>query len=85
MSDHHHDHAPVDGPWAGGWLVAAGAGVLSALIARAIGDVSMTPAVLVGLVSFGVFGVLLGSGGVERAEFNAHGGYESGGHGHAHH
>jgi hypothetical protein len=85
MSDHHHDHAPVDGPWAGGWLVAAGAGVLSALIARAIGDVSMTPAVLVGLVSFGVFGVLLGSGGVERAEFDAHGGHESGGHGHAHH
>jgi hypothetical protein len=39
----------------------------------------------VGLVSFGVFGVLLGSGGVERAEFDAHGGHESGGHGHAHH
>lgn len=84
MSDH-HDHAPVDGPWAGGWLVAAAAGVISALIARAIGDVSMTPAVVVGLVSFGVFGVLLGSGGVERAEFDAHGHDDGHGHGHAHH
>jgi hypothetical protein len=61
--------------------VAAGAGLISAVIARAIGDVTMTPAVLVGLVSFGVFGVLLGSGGVERAEFDDHGG----GHGHGHH
>lgn len=81
MSDHHHDHAPVLGPWAGGWLVAAAAGVLAALIARAIGDVSMSPAVLVGLVTFGVFGVLLGSGGVERAEFDDHGA----GHDHGHH
>lgn len=86
MSDH-HDHAPVEGPWAGGWLVAAGAGVLAALIARAIGDVSMSPAVLVGLVTFGVFGVLLGSGGVERAEFSAHGNGHGHGesHGHGHH
>ena len=37
--------------------------------------------VLAGLVTFGVFGVLLGSGGVERAEFDDHGS----GHGHGHH
>lgn len=80
MSDH-HDHAAVDGPWAGGWLVAAGAGLLAAVIARALGDVGMSPAFVVGLVTFGVFGVLLGSGGVERAEFDAHGD----GHGHGHH
>jgi len=81
MSDH-HDHAPVDGPWAGGWLVAAGAGLLEAIIARAIGDVGMSPAVLVGLVSFGVFGVLLGSGGVElSADASGH----DEGHGHGHH
>lgn len=79
--DDHHEHAPVDGPWAGGWLVAAGAGLIAAILARAIGDVSMSPAVLVGLVTFGVFGVLLGSGGVELAEFDDHGG----GHGHGHH
>lgn len=81
MSDH-HDHAPVDGPWAGGWLVAAGAGLLTAIVARAIGDVGMSPAVLVGLVSFGVFGVLLGSGGVE---LNADAGGHGEDHGHGHH
>ena len=79
--DHHHEHEPVDGPWAGGWLVAAGAGLISAVIARAIGDVTMTPAVLVGLVSFGVFGVLLGSGGVELTLDASHGDD----HGHGHH
>jgi hypothetical protein len=79
--DHHHDHAPVDGPWAGGWLIAAGAGVLAAIIARALGDVGMSAAFVVGLVCFGVFGVLLGAGGVERAEFDAH----DEGHGHGHH
>lgn len=81
MADHHHDHAPVAGPWAGGWLVAAVAGLLAAVAARAMGEVTMTPAVIVGLVTFGVFGVLLGAGGVERAEFDDHGDY----HGHAHH
>lgn len=81
MDDHHHEHAPVDGPWAGGWLVAALAGVLAAIVARAIGDVSLGPAIVVGLVTFGVFGVLLGSGGVERAESGDHGA----GHGHGHH
>lgn len=85
MADHHHDHAPVDGPWAGGWLVAACAGLLAAVAARAMGEVTMTPAVIVGLVTFGVFGVLLGSGGVERAEFDDHGDDHVGGHGHARH
>ena len=80
MDDHHHDHAPVDGPWAGGWLVAAAAGLLAAIVARASGDVSMSPAVVVGLVTFGVFGVLLGSGGVELAKA----GQGDGGHGHGH-
>lgn len=85
MADHHHDHdhAPVDGPWAGGWLVAVAAGLIAAGVARALGDVSLTPALIVGLVTFGVFGVLLGSGGVERAEFDDHG--AAGGHGHGHH
>ncbi len=81
MADHHHDHEPVQGPWAGGWLVAVAAGVIAALVARTIGEVSLSPAAIVGLVTFGVFGVLLGSGGVERAEFDDHGD----GHGHGHH
>lgn len=80
MADHHHDHEPVQGPWAGGWLVAVAAGVNAALVARTIGEVSLSPAAIVGLVTFGVFGVLLGSGGVERAEFDDHG--DSHGHGH---
>lgn len=85
MADHHHDHghAPVDGPWAGGWLAAAGAGLFAAIVARVLGDVGMSPAFLVGLTTFGVFGVLLGSGGVERAEFGDHG--AGGDHGHGHH
>ena len=81
MDDHHHEHAPVDGPWAGGWLVAAVAGLLAAFSARAIGDVSLTPAFVVGLMTFGVFGVLLGQGGVERVDGADHGA----GHGHGHH
>ena len=80
MADHHHDHEPVQGPWAGGWLVAVAAGVIAALVARTIGEVSLSPAAIVGLVTFCVFGVLLGSGGVERAEFDDHG--DSHGHGH---
>lgn len=63
--DHSHDHAAVDGPWAGGWLVAVLAGLIAAALARWIGDVGMSPAALVGVVVFGVYGVLLGSGGVE--------------------
>ncbi|MFM7653794.1 MAG: hypothetical protein ACKO56_00210 [Paracoccaceae bacterium] len=81
MDDHHHEHAPVDGPWAGGWMVAAVAGLIAAVAARAIGEVSLTPAVVVGLVTFGVFGVLLGAGGVERVDGDGHGD----GHGYGHH
>lgn len=59
------DHGAVEGPWAGGWLVAAAAGLFAALIARGIGEADMTAALVVGAVAFGVFGVLLGAGGVE--------------------
>jgi hypothetical protein len=60
-----HDHGVVEGPWAGGWLVAAAAGMGAALIARIIGEADLTAGVAVGGVTFAVFGVLLGSGGVE--------------------
>lgn len=79
--DHDHEHAAVDGPWAGGWLVAALAGLIAAALARVLSDVGMTPAALVGAVSFGVFGVLLGKGGVELGEVD-HGDHD---HGHGHH
>lgn len=70
------------GTWAGGWMIAAVAGVVAAILARLIGDVGMAAAVLVGILVFGVFGVLLGSGGVERSEpDHGHEGHE--GHSHA--
>lgn len=79
--DHSHDQAPVDGPWAGGWLVAAVAGLIAATLARLLGEVGISPAVLVGAVTFGVFGVLLGNGGVELVVGDDHGDD----HGHGHH
>ncbi len=78
--DHSHDHASVDGPWPGGWLVAALAGLIAATLARMLGDVGISPAVLVGAVVFGVFGVLLGNGGVELVAGDDHGHDDHGGH-----
>lgn len=63
--DHGHDTTPVAGPWAGGWLIAALAGLFAVLIAKTIGDVGTAPAALVGGMTFLVHGVLLGTGGVE--------------------
>jgi high-affinity Fe2+/Pb2+ permease len=81
MMDHSHDHASVDGPWAGGWAVALVAGVMAALIARGFGDVGLSAMLIVGAVTFGVFGVLLGSGGVEVTVTESHGaGHDDHGH-----
>lgn len=82
MSDHHHDVEPVAGPWAGGWLIALLAGLVAALLARGVAAVGMTPAMLVGAMTFLVFGVLLGSGGVELTLDEAHGHGDDHGHGH---
>jgi high-affinity Fe2+/Pb2+ permease len=82
MMDHSHDHASVDGPWAGGWAVALVAGLFAAMIARVFGEVGLTAALLVGLVTFAVYGVLLGSGGVEVTVTEDHG---AGHDGHGHH
>ena len=78
--DHSHDQAPVDGPWAGGWLVAAVAGLIAASIARGVGEVGISPAILVGTMVFGVFGVLLGSGGVELTAVDAGHDHDPAGH-----
>ena len=74
------------GTWAGGWMIAAVAGIVAAILARMIGDVGMSAAVLVGVLVFGVFGVLLGSGGVEQVEAHDedHGHDLGHGHGHGH-
>lgn len=81
--DHDHEHAAVDGPWAGGWLVAALSGLIAAALARVLSDVGVTPAALVGAVTFGVFGVLLGKGGVELGAVD-HGDHDHHDHGHHH-
>ncbi len=79
--DHAHDHAPVDGPWAGGWLVAVAAGLIAAVLARWLGGTGTTAAALVGAVVFGVYAVLLASGGVEVTVTADHGeGHGHGGH-----
>jgi hypothetical protein len=63
--DHGHFDAE-EGPWHMGWAIALGAGVLAALTASYIGGAAGFAGFVIGLLSFGVFGVLLGAGGVER-------------------
>ena len=48
------------GGWPAGWVISLVAGVVAAVLGRWLGDSSITAAVLVGLMVFGVFGVLLG-------------------------
>lgn len=47
-------------PWPGGWLWALIAGIVAAILAKWLGDVSAVTAVLIGIFVFLVFGVLLG-------------------------
>ena len=72
--DHSHDTAPASGPWAGGWLIAALAGLFAAGVASAIGGAGAWLAAAVGVLTFLVHGVLLGSGGVEQTTSADHGG-----------
>lgn len=63
--DHAHDHAPALGLMATGWLVALLAGAVAGGLAAVIGGASLTAALIIAAVSFAVFGMLLGQGGVE--------------------
>lgn len=85
--DHSYDHAPVDGPTASGWGLAALLGLLAAAASLWLGDLGNTAVALIGLVTFGVFGVLLGAGGVELTVTEGHGdSHDAHGHGaHGHH
>ena len=47
-------------PWPGGWLWALIAGIVAAVLAKWLGDISAVTAVLIGIFVFLVFGVLLG-------------------------
>lgn len=77
-------HAPSEPLLASGWAYALIGGAVAAGLTAVMG--AALPAVLVvGVVSFGVFGVLLGKGGVERTEGDAsahphEGGHHSGNH-----
>lgn len=84
--DHAHDQDPVDGPWAGGWLVAVVAALIAVALARWLGEIGGFAAVIVGLVVFGVYAVLLGNGGVEltKAHGDDHAGHDHAGHDHGH-
>lgn len=85
--DHADNHASVDGPWAGGWLVAVLAALISVGLARWLGEIDGLAAVTVGLVVFGVYAVLLGDGGVELTAAQDHDGADHGhdhGHDHSH-
>lgn len=60
-------HAPTDPLLASGWVIALIGGLIAAGLTAVMG--AALPAVLVvGVVSFGVFGVLLGKGGVELSD-----------------
>lgn len=83
--DHHDHHEAVEGPWAGGWLVALIAGLFAALLARSVGAADMSAAMAVGVVTFLVFGALMGNGGVELTLDEGHGPNSGGDHGHGHH
>ncbi|MGQ0610280.1 MAG: hypothetical protein ACT4N9_04145 [Paracoccaceae bacterium] len=79
--DHSHDTAPASGPWAGGWLISALAGLFAAAVAFWIGGTGAAPAAAVGVLTLVVHGVLLGAGGVEQTAVSGH----EGGHDHGHH
>ena len=84
--DHADNHARVDGPWAGGWLVAVLAALIAVGLARWLGEIDGLAAVIVGLVVFGVYAVLMGNGGVELTAVQGHDGDDHGhDHGHGHH
>ena len=77
----HHDQTPVNGPWPGGWAIAALAGLLAAVLAEWLAVVAMPSAALIGAFVFLVYGVLLGSGGVElTAPDQGHGTPDAGHH-----
>lgn len=67
MSDDHPHFDAETGPWPLGWAVALGAGALAAGLAGGVGGAETAAALVIGALSFAVFGVLLGAGGVERS------------------
>ena len=73
-----------EGGWPGGWVIAAAAGVVAAILMRWMGDNPMPGAVLVGLSVFVVFGVLLGMFWAVPAAAGSHEDHGRGDHGYGH-
>lgn len=75
--DHHATTEPL---LATGWVYALIGGAIAAGLTAVMGA-SLIAVVVLGVVSFAVFGVLLGKGGVELTEGDDHdGGHTSGDH-----
>lgn len=66
--DHHAPNEPLA---ASGWAYALIGGAVAAGLTAVMGA-SLPAVVVLGVVSFGVFGVLLGKGGVELTEGDPH-------------
>jgi hypothetical protein len=81
VMDHSHEQMAVDGPSLGGWGVAVVAGLIAAGLAVWLGAATASAAGVIGLVTFGVYAVLLGKGGMEVTVTADHGD----GHDHGHH
>jgi hypothetical protein len=64
--DHSQAETATQGPWPLGWAIAALAGAVAFVLASAIAGAGFWAAFSIAALSFGVFGVLLGAGGVER-------------------
>lgn len=79
--DHSHDQVAVVGLSAGGWGIAAVAGAIAAGLAVWLGAATGAAAGVIGLVTFGVYAVLLGKGCMEMTVTADHGH----GHDHGHH
>jgi Flp pilus assembly protein TadB len=81
VMDHSNDHAGVDGPSVAGWGVAALAGLIAGGLAVWLGGATGAAAGVIGLVTFGVYAVLLGKGCMELTVTADHGhGHDAGHH-----
>ena len=73
-------HAPTEPLMASGWAIALIAGAIAAGLSAVTGA-NLAAVLVLGVVAFGVFGVLLGKGGVELTEGDgAHSDDQSGNH-----
>lgn len=83
MSDHHAMES--EGPMASNWVWSLAAAVVTAILARWLGSVPMSAAILGGIAVFVVYGALLAQFWEEPPHGPEDHGHDDHGHGHAHH